>query len=128
KTRTWSAHYVILRERDDRQPLGSDDHAKLPQPLDGRVEGLVFLAEAEPDMGLAERLVVEEARAGDGGDAEVADEVPREGDVVAGAEGFDAGHDVVGAVGGLEVEADVDQGRAEAVAPRLVIGGELGVV
>ncbi len=50
-----------------------------------------------------------------------------EGDVVGGAEGGEVGHDVVGPVGD-EVEADVEQGRAETIAPGLVVGRELGVV
>ena len=59
---------------------------------------------------------------------DVADEVPGEGDVVLDPEGVDARHDVVGPLGGIELEADVPEHRAEAIAPRLVVGGELGVV
>ncbi|KAJ3051916.1 hypothetical protein HK102_011970, partial [Quaeritorhiza haematococci] len=106
----------------------SDDDPQRPEPPGGLVEGLLALAEAEADVGAAEVLVLEEAGAGDGRHADLADELAGEGDVVGRAEGGDAGHDVVGALGGLELEADFPEGLAEAVAARLVGGGEVVVV
>ena len=85
-----------------------------------------LVAQAEADVAAAELLVAEEAGAGDGRDADLADEVPGERLVVGlvADEGGVVGHDVVGPLRRLEVEADLQQGPAEPVAAGLVGGGE----
>src|SRR4051794_9947111 len=111
-----------------RPPPRSGNDPERTQPLRGGVERFVTLAEAEADVFRSQLLVLEEARAGDGGDSDVADEVPGEGDIVIDPERVDARHDVVGALGGIELEADLPEHLAEAVAPGLIIGGELPVI
>ena len=59
---------------------------------------------------------MEEGGGRDGGDGDTLDQVPREGDVVVEAEGADAGHHVVGAVRGADVEAGGGQAADHDVA------------
>ncbi|RUL89153.1 DUF433 domain-containing protein [Tautonia sociabilis] len=82
------------------------------KPADRLVQRLVPLAEAKADEPTAEFLVPKEARAGDGSHAQLPDEVPGERLVVGEAahEGGEIGHDVVGPLGRVEVEADLQQG------------------
>ena len=53
KSKPWSVSSMKSTTNaliDDPQSHGSNHHPQRPQPLDGRVKGLVALAEAEPNV------------------------------------------------------------------------------
>jgi hypothetical protein len=68
------------------------------------------------------------ARSGHGGHADVLDEVADERHVVGPAEPGDVGHHVVGAGRDGAAQPGALEHRDHPVAPRLVVGGELGEV
>lgn len=93
-----------------------------------RFQRLGLLAVAETYLSPPQRGVAVEAAAGDDGDAVGFDEPVGEGDVVIPAEAGDVGHDIVGAVWVVDLEACLAENVRHEVALFAVEVGEAGVV
>src|ERR1041384_4722798 len=85
-------------------------------------QGLVFFAEAEPNLLCAERGIGVEARAGDAGDAYFANQVACEFNVVFEAKAADVSHDVISAIWAKRFETRFLKFRQDQIATRAIVG------
>src|SRR5207302_2134292 len=97
------------------------------EPIGGPSEGFHLLGEGEPDLSPAAFGFEVEAAPGNRGEADLADHAVRETDVILGKP-RDVGHDVVGAVGRVSLEAGSVEDLEHEVAPLLVRRQQVDVV
>src|SRR5687767_2495401 len=136
-----ATHYrVFEKSQRVRRPRKLTEYTPKPQPFPSharsqplklahrRFERLALLAEGESDIRTAELRTAEEARAGNGRDADVSSQPPGELDVRPVTHRREVGKDVVGAFRHRELESGIGERAGEKVAALVVGQHEVVVV